>query len=65
MILGLPVWSQFYKVYTDEFCGLNLWKITALHIYILEMMLKVSRKEKNSLRKEQKALAKKRKVTAK
>ena len=29
------------------------------------MMLKVSRKEKNNLKKEQKALAKKRKVTAK
>ena len=52
MTLELLVESRFYKVYTDEFYSLVFESITAC-IYIFDMMLKVSRKEKSDLEKEQ------------
>ena len=57
MILVLLVGSRFYKVYTDEFCSLVFESITAC-IYVFDMMLKVSRKEKTDWEKNRKNLAK-------
>ena len=57
MILVLPVESWFYKVYADEFCSLVFKSITAC-IYISDMMLKSSKKEKTDWEKNRKVLAK-------
>ena len=48
---------MFYKVYADEFYSLVFESITA-YIYISDMMLKVSKKERSDLEKNRKVLAK-------
>ena len=51
MTLELSVESRFYKVYADKLYSSVFESITAC-IYIFDIMLKVSRKEKSDLEKE-------------
>ena len=57
MILVLSVESRFYEVYANEFCSSVFKSITAC-IYIFDMMLKVSRKERSDWEKYRKVVAK-------